>query len=351
MSRRGLAAAVLGLWLVVLGWHVKREYLRPAVEVLAEAARGLPPGDAYYAVFQGERRIGWARSQVDTLPESAGFRLLELIELHSVPGSEARLLLETEVELSAALTLRRFAARASGRIPEGARSGAAPGDEAAAPGAGGLGGLAAGALGGGGPGAGGGAPGEFAAEGEVRGDSLLLARLRTGPGAWDSVRVALSAPLVPTAAWPLRAVASGRLRAGDRLRIELFDPLALGTRRAELRVVERSLRSYPDSAVRADGGDWRPARADTLEAWLLEHDLAGMPLRAWVGRDGRLLEARLPGGIRLERTAFELAFFGRDANAADGGGPGEAKPDRGRSDEAAPDEAAPDGAMPDGATP
>lgn len=274
MSSRGRAAAVvLVLWAAVLGWHVKREYFRPATELLAEAARGLPPGTAYYAVYQGDRRVGWARSQMDTLPDGAGFRVSELLDLPASGTGSFRL--RSDAELDATLALRSFSAEA-----EGALAGASAGGSAAV------------RLG-----------------GEVVGDTVLNAWSAGADGIPDTVRLRLDGPVVPAMAWPLRAAARGDLRPGQRFRVRVFDPLSANVREVELRVLETGLRSYPDSADRGPDGRWAEARRDTLPAWKVEQELAGLRLEAWLGRDGRLLEARLPGGLRLERTAFELAFF------------------------------------------
>jgi hypothetical protein len=59
-----------------------------------------------------------------------------------------------------------------------------------------------------------------------------------------------------------------------------------------------------------------------VEAWLIEHRIAGLPVRAWMDEDGRLVEME-GGGLRVERTAFELAFFedraDRSREGRDGG--------------------------------
>jgi hypothetical protein len=57
-------------------------------------------------------------------------------------------------------------------------------------------------------------------------------------------------------------------------------------------------------------GVWVTAREDTVQAWWIEQEVAGIRLRSWLDEDGRLLSADVFGGLRLERTAFELALFG-----------------------------------------
>src|ERR687896_2051326 len=67
MNRRGVVAgAILVAWGAGLGLLVRREYFRPQVERLAEAAMRVTPGPSYYAVLQGGRHIGFASTTVDT---------------------------------------------------------------------------------------------------------------------------------------------------------------------------------------------------------------------------------------------------------------------------------------------
>jgi hypothetical protein len=45
---------------------VRREYFRPHIDRLAEAALRVQPGAVFYAVMQGDQQIGFASSTVDT---------------------------------------------------------------------------------------------------------------------------------------------------------------------------------------------------------------------------------------------------------------------------------------------
>jgi len=66
VSRRTLAAVILGAWIVSLGWLVKREVFQPTGARLAEAALRVPPGAAYYRLAVAERQVGFASSTIDT---------------------------------------------------------------------------------------------------------------------------------------------------------------------------------------------------------------------------------------------------------------------------------------------
>jgi hypothetical protein len=67
MKGRSLAAlAILLAWVGGLGMLVRREYFRPHIDRLAEAALRVQPGAVFYAVMQGDQQIGFASSTVDT---------------------------------------------------------------------------------------------------------------------------------------------------------------------------------------------------------------------------------------------------------------------------------------------
>ncbi len=268
MSRRGwYVVAILLVWAGTLGWHVKRLYFRPAAELLAEAARTIPPGTAYYAVFREDRRIGWAQTDVDTLPAASGFLLRDRLILNEplLPGLEP-MRFEIEATLGPTFTLERFQVTAEG------------------------------------------VPGIRHVQGEVHGDTILELSIR-GDGPSRSQQIPLPEPIVVAAAWPLRFAAESEVRPGERFELPVYDPLTGSHRTMKLTVLAQETRTFPDSVI-GENGRWVTAREDTVQAWQVEHDLSGIKLLSWVDEDGRLLEAHAPGGIRLERTAFELAYFG-----------------------------------------
>ncbi len=274
MSKRGgYVVAILLVWVASMGWHVKRLYFRPAAEVLAEAARTIPPGTAYYAVYRGARQIGWAQMDVDTLPSVSGFTLRDrlILEEPLLPGLDP-MRFEVSATLGPTFILQNFQVAAEG------------------------------------------VPGIRHVQGEVHGDTILDLELRgDGPSRTQTVR--LTAPIVVAAAWPLRFAAEREVKPGAEYELPVYDPLTGSHRMMHLTVLEQRTRTFPDS-VTAEDGRWVTAREDTVEAWHVEHDLSGIKLRSWVDEDGRLLEAHAPGDIRLERTAFEYAYFGK--NVPDG---------------------------------
>ncbi|MDH3732748.1 MAG: hypothetical protein OEU54_04405 [Gemmatimonadota bacterium] len=268
MTKRGWwAVAILAVWATTMGFHVKRLYFRPVSELLIEAARTIPPGTAYYAVFQGERHIGWAQTDVDTLPSNTGFLLEDQLILREplIPGMDP-MRFTVGATLGPTFTLQSFQVTAEG------------------------------------------IPGIRQVQGEVQGDSMLTIQMR-GSGETRSETIHLDSPIVVAAAWPLRFAAARELETGDQFELPVYDPLTGSHRSMQLTVLEQRIRTFPDS-VTAEDGRWITAREDTVTAWRVEHDVSGIKLEAWVDEDGRLLEAAAVGGIRLVRTAFEFAYFG-----------------------------------------
>ena len=91
----------------------------------------------------------------------------------------------------------------------------------------------------------------------------------------------------------------------------LLNPVTALSRETVLRVGESELRTWADSAdTDPDTDEWIAMREDTVRAWRIERLEGALALPIWVDEDGRVLEAEEPGGLRVERTAFELAFFG-----------------------------------------
>jgi hypothetical protein len=72
MSPRGrFALGILAVWTLTLGWHAKRLYFRPIQELVAEASRTIPPGTAYYRVYQGD--LGRVGGRTGSHPRASPF--------------------------------------------------------------------------------------------------------------------------------------------------------------------------------------------------------------------------------------------------------------------------------------
>ena len=108
VSRRALLGAVIIVaWLAGLVALVRREYFRPQVERLAEAALRVSPGATFYAVMQGTEQIGFASSNVDTTLTSIRVRDYLVADL-PIGGKRRRASATTNVVLSRGLRMREF---------------------------------------------------------------------------------------------------------------------------------------------------------------------------------------------------------------------------------------------------
>ena len=261
--RKAIAWTILMVWVGVIAWNARREYFRPEAERLALGAATLPPGVAYYHVDRDRQGAGWASIEVDTLPNRSGFLVRERYSIR-IPGlgdaghveTRGDTWLSSRIEID---SLSRSIVRGSDTV----RIRAA-----------------------------------------VVGDSLN----------WDSSTDAATRRipangLQTPASWPLRFAAGGGASSGQTRRLSLLDPVAGTVREHDLRVIEEATRVFPDSAdTDPDTGDWFVAGTDTVTAWQIE-PADGNDSPTWIDEDGRILEADIPGAMRLRRTAFELAFF------------------------------------------
>src|ERR687896_410210 len=108
MNRRGVVAgAILVGWIAGLGLLVRREYFRPQVERLAEAAMRVTPGPSYYAVLQGGRHIGFASTTVDTATNAITVNDYLVADL-PVGGRTHRATARTVVNLTRGFRVRDF---------------------------------------------------------------------------------------------------------------------------------------------------------------------------------------------------------------------------------------------------
>ncbi len=274
MSRGLVAALLLAAWLGALAWQAKRVFYPAEAQRLALGVRSLPPGVAYYSVFRGDARAGWAQVEIDTLPSGSGFRVRDrvLLELPSL-GPAGRSERSTDEFLDENLDLDSLVL-ISVTGTDTARTTAVS-----------------------------------------EGDSVM--RMLDVEG--RQTLVSLSGPVTTPSGWRLRLAASARAEAGETYRTSVFDPLAGGARAQELRVLETSSLAFPDSAdTDSISGVWIPVREDTVRAWRVREVAGDVSRDSWVDEDGRLVDGEIFGGLRVERTAFELAFFTRPGAPAQG---------------------------------
>jgi len=272
MGRAGLAVFLLAIWIAALGWQAKRVFFPAEAQRLALGVRTLPPGVAYYAVFRGDVRAGWGQVEIDTLPSASGFRVRDrvLLELPSL-GVAGRSERSAEEYLDSSLNLDSLIHTS------------VVGDDTAG----------------------------------IRvvfdGDSVV--RLYDSSGR-QTGRVLVSGSVTTPSGWRLRLAAAGQTEPGRRYSVTVFDPLVAAVRRQEIEILEAASLTFPDSAdTDSISGAWISVREDTVRAWRVRTGSGGEAREAWIDEDGRLVDGDIFGGLRVERTAFELAFFTRPGNA------------------------------------
>jgi hypothetical protein len=272
-DRRLVAVLILGAWVAALGWHVRREFFPSQVERLAAGVRTLPPGVAYYAVFRGERQAGWAQTEIDTLPGASGFRIRDRISL-ATPGLGFAGAVEHSSEQYLGDELNLDSMRRTSILG-----------------------------------------GDTSRLRAVVVDDTLV---RLSVDAGDAVElVRLSGPITTDIGWRLRLAAAGTARPGVRYGLAVFDPITASRRALEVEVLEAASVAFPDSAdTDSISGAWIAVRYDTVQAWRVARRIGDLQLEGWVDQDGRLVDAQISGGYRVERTAFELAFFNRPGAAS-----------------------------------
>ncbi|MGH7636228.1 MAG: hypothetical protein ACREOK_01150, partial [Gemmatimonadaceae bacterium] len=108
MNRRAISAlAIIVAWIAGMGMLVRREYFRPHIERLAEAALRVQPAAVFYAVLQGDRQVGFASSTIDTstaMIEQRDYLVADIPIGGTVHRTEAR----THVTLTRTLRVRTF---------------------------------------------------------------------------------------------------------------------------------------------------------------------------------------------------------------------------------------------------
>lgn len=277
MTRRTFGVLILGAWLAMVGWQVRREYFQPELARLSAATLSLAPGVSFYTLHMGGRSVGQATSRLDTIPD--GFTLEDLMSLElPALGQTGTAVARTRVELDPALVMRSFSFTLDSEV------------------------------------------GRFEARGEVLPDTTLSVRVHSA-GSEQALSFRLSEPPVFSNVVPIRVAMGGDLRAGNRVRLPVFDPTSLSTRTVEVHVVEQDTVIVTDSvALDPASGRWMQARVDTVRAWRIREVFGGVQIESWVDDDGRILRASSPLGFSMEKTEYELARQAQEDGRLAGGG-------------------------------
>ena len=102
-----VGGVIIVAWVAGLALLVRREYFRPQVERLAEAAMKVAPASVYYGVMQGNAQVGFASSTIDTMRQTINVTEYLVADL-PVGGKNRRATARTFVTLSRALRVKSF---------------------------------------------------------------------------------------------------------------------------------------------------------------------------------------------------------------------------------------------------
>jgi transglutaminase-like putative cysteine protease len=267
MNRRGVvAAAILIAWVAGLGLLVRREYFRPQIERLAEAAMRVTPGPSYYAVLQGGRHIGFASTTVDTAVNAITVSDYLVADL-PVGGRRHRATARTTVNLTRGFRVRDFTF-----------------DLAAA-------------------------AGPIKATGRVEGDSVVTLVVRAGSARPDTQRLRIEGPVLLPTLIPLAVGLGGSPEVGQKVTLPVLDPVAMSARPLSLTIDAETLFVVHDSATIDPGTmHWRGLLPDTVRAWHVVPSGSSTFQPAWVDEQGRVVESTQFGSLTLRRMPYELAF-------------------------------------------
>ena len=265
MTRRTLAVAILGAWVLSLGWLVKRQVFRPAGARLAEAALSVPPGAAYYRLVLGGQQVGFASSTIDTTPTA--IRVIDILVLrYPAAGVLRRTAALSRAVLSRGLRLQSLDSKFDGD------------------------------------------PGRFTVGGVVNGDTALTITITS---ALDSTttHLPLAHPILLPTVLPLRLAFGGELKTGRFYSTTVFDPMLLAERPVRVTVSRDSALVVADSAgYDSTAMAWIPVRYDTVRAFLITQVEGDVTTQVWIDGQGRVVRAETPAGFTIERSAFELAY-------------------------------------------
>ena len=264
--RAMVGGAIIVAWIVGLALLVRREYFRPQIERLAEAATKVTPASVYYGVMQGDAQVGFASSTIDTMQQAINVTEYLVADL-PVGGKNRRATARTFVTLSRALRVKSF------EISVNTESS------------------------------------PLHAGGRIEGDSVLVFALTTGSEKPDSQRISLSGPVLLPTLVPLAVALTEPPKVGKRYVMPVLDPTSMNAKDIALNVRAETTFVVNDSAVfDTTTRLWRGIQPAQLRAWRIEasENVPGV-LSAWVDDQGRIVETTQLGFV-LKRLPYEVAW-------------------------------------------
>lgn len=266
MRGRALTAiAILVAWIGGVGMLVRREFFRPNVERLAEAALRVNPGAVFFAVLQGDKQVGFASSTIDTSTAQIEQRDYLVADI-PVGGALHRATARTNVIMSRTMRMKTFEISVEA-------------DET-----------------------------PTRVEGRVLGDTLLRLVIATGANAVpETATVALTGPILLPTLVPIAVALGETPSVGKSYVLPVFDAASMTSKNVRIEVRAESLFTVNDSSVLDSASRrWRGVLPVPIRAWQIASE-GGSGVGGWVDEQGRLV-ASAQLGFRLERRPYEVAY-------------------------------------------
>jgi hypothetical protein len=281
VNRRAvIAVVVLTAWAGGLAALLKKEFLKPPVEHLAEAALRVNPSAVFYAVIRDGRQIGYASRTIDTVQAGITATDLFVAEIGEA-GSTRRVTARTRVLLSRIFRVKGFEISSDIAGPM------------------------------------------TRTVGTFEGDSAVVLSITQGTGAATTQRVPLAEPVLLPSLVPMALALGQTLKRSRSFTLPVFDPDARAVRRIDLRVhADSSFVVYDSAMLDRATNRWRGLLPDTVAGWrVTATDSAGFS--GWLDEQGQVLVAR-QFGSDLVRRPYEEAFGNWQLQSQDAAAPASA---------------------------
>ena len=256
-----IAVGVLLLWLTGLGILARREFFRPHLERLAEAALRVNQATTFFGVSRDSALVGYASSVIDTTTSSI---IITDYLVTEISGPRPRSTSRAKITLSRTLKLRDFESSVLSNSVD------------------------------------------IRAAGKVLGDTTLVFSVASG-GKPPTVRtIKLDGIVLLPQLVPLAIALTTKPEVGKDYAFPVFDPSRQAVALVHSTIRAESVFVIPDSAVLdSTTRRWQAVRQDTVRAWRVESTPGGF--NGWLDEAGHVVKT-VELGSNVDRMTYEESF-------------------------------------------
>lgn len=255
------AVGVLALWLAGLALLARREFFRPHVDRLADAALRVNQATTFFAVSRDSGLVGYASSVIDTTTSSI---IITNYLVTEISGPRPRSTSRAKITLSRTLKLREFQSSVLSNSVD------------------------------------------LRVSGKMAGDTALTYSVATEgrPPVTRSIKtdgIVLLPQLIP-----LAIALTTKPEVGKDYAFPVFDPSLQEVVQVRSTIRAESLFVISDSAVLDSATRlWRGVRSDTVRAWKIESTAGGF--NGWLDEAGHVVKT-VDLGSKIDRMTYEESF-------------------------------------------